>query len=152
MTLIAIDPGANGGFAVECENDKVVCIKMPKKPEDILYTLREISIRNQGMQAIVERVGTYMPGNSGPAAATFAEHVGGLKMALIATGIPTTFVAPVTWIRGIGVPSKLDKQVRKNAIKQAMQRRYPDTKVTLWNADALGILTWAKENMDKIGG
>jgi hypothetical protein len=34
-----------------------------------------------------------------------------------------------------------DKKARKNAIKQMMQTRYPNIKVTLVNADALGILT-----------
>lgn len=141
-TIIAIDPGASGGLAILTQGKAVVCLKMPSTPGDLLDTLRSLAERSPGIECVIEQVGTYMPGNSGPAAATFARHMGHLDMALLAAGIPSTLVTPAKWQRGIGIPPKLEKAARKNAIKAAMQRRHPNVKVTLWNADALGILEW----------
>lgn len=148
--LIAIDPGASGGLAVQCAGGEVVCVKMPATPRDLLDLLLALRQRHRQIRAVVENVGGYMPGNSGPAAATFARHMGHLDMALLAAQIPVELVTPAKWMRGIGIPAKLDKQARKNAIKAAMQRRYPATKVTLWNADALGILTWSRGQDDGV--
>ena len=36
-----------------------------------------------------------------------------------------------------------DKRERKRKMKELMAAQYPYIKVTDWNADALGILTWA---------
>jgi len=118
-----------------------------------------------GYSAIVELVGGYMPGNSGPAAVTFARHCGHIDAVLYCAGIPTLKpVSPQTWMKSMGTLPKAErapkgataevkaqyrklaakaKQERKNTIKERMQRLYPHLKVTLATADALGILTWA---------
>ena len=142
IPIMAIDPGASGGIAVLTPGNPVVCIKMPSTPMDILDTFRALVERNPGLKCIIERVGGGMPGNSAHNFTTLARHMGHLDMALLAVAIPTEMVMPAKWMRGIGIPAKMDKTARKNAIKAAMQRRYPAAKVTLWNADALGILTW----------
>jgi hypothetical protein len=64
----------------------------------------------------MEKVGGYQPGNSGPAAATFARHCGHLEAALYLLGVPVITVLPAKWMRVIGVPAKLEKGERKNAI------------------------------------
>lgn len=143
--VIAIDPGASGAFAFRDESGRVWTEKMPDTPRDIFDLL---DATTHGATAYMERVGGYMPGNSGPAAAKFARHCGHLDMALIASGTPYQTVAPQVWMRALGALPK-DKAARKNAIKAAMQARYPGLKVTLGNADALGILTWAAEREGK---
>ena len=94
--------------------------------------------------AVMERVGSYMPGNSGVAAATFARHCGHIEAALYCLCIPLVLnPTPQTWMKQAGTWPK-DKQERKRAIKEAMQRRHPHLAVTLKTADALALLGWAE--------
>jgi len=157
-TIIAIDQGASGAIAIRNRNGIIFCNSMSETPLDLynhLSTFRENSI------AYIEKVGGYVPGNSGPAAVKFARHCGHVEMALLACQIPHQEITPATWQKAvIGVPNypKISKEIkgasrkqilakrkqeRKNKVKMEMQRRYPGIKVTLVNADALGILTYA---------
>ena len=143
---IAIDPGAAGGIAWNDEDGTARAIPMPGGMAAQVDALRslwfEVSGNGSIAVAVIEKTGTYMPGNSGPAAATFARHCGHLEAALYTLGIPTEQVAPGVWQRALGTLPK-DKGERKRAIKEHMARRYPHLTVTLATADALAILTWA---------
>ena len=143
MTL-AIDPGASGGFAWHDEDGfsrrcgMVQAEKMPETMTDLIDRLMEL--KAEGItQAVIERTGTYVPGNSGPSAAKFARHCGHIEAALYALGFSTTQIAPSVWQRKLGALPK-DKKDRKNAIKNMMAAKYPHLKVTLATADALAIL------------
>lgn len=141
MKIITIDPGASGGIA--WTDDGVIrAVPMPEGMSAQADMIRTIRAEHPGIRGVVEKVGTYVPGNSGPAAATFARHCGHLDAILYCYGIPTEQVAPTVWMKALGVLPK-DKQERKRAIKEAMARRYPHLVVTLKTADALGMLTWA---------
>jgi len=145
MKTLAIDPGASGGFAW-ADIDGIICaVKMPATMTEQLDLLRELSVRLPELTAVMEKVGGYQPGNSGPAAATFARHCGHLEAALYLLGVPVIPVLPAKWMRSIGVPPKLEKGERKNAIKELVARRFPHLKVTLSTADALGILIYSGE-------
>ena len=139
--MIAIDPGQSGGLAWRnCDN--IACSKaMPDGMSEQIDFLRTLMLSGH-RDAIIENVGSYMPGNSGVAAATFARHVGHLEAACYCLGISVVKVSPAVWMKGIGTFSK-DKKERKKQIKELMARRYPHLTVTLKTADALGILTWA---------
>ena len=141
--LIAIDPGASGGIAW-IENGDPRCEKMPEgmtAQADLIQSIVMAEV-NRGMTAIIERVGTYMPGNSGPAAATFARHCGHLEAILYMCGVSTEQVLPNKWMKSIMGEVPKDKKDRKNKIKELMARKYLHLKVTLSTSDALGILTW----------
>lgn len=156
--MVAIDPGLNGGIAWQFDG-KVNAVKMPETLGDIHTKL--VDLATYGPKCVIEKVGDYMPGNSGPAAVKFARHCGHLEMGLYAAGISTLKVAPSTWQHWlIGKPNypKIPKEInakersrilahrkteRKNKIKDAVQRRFPELKVTLATSDALGILLWA---------
>ena len=141
--LIAIDPGASGGIAWT-ENGDPRCEKMPEgmtAQADLIQSIVMAEV-NRGMTAIIERVGTYMPGNSGPAAATFARHCGHLEAILYMCGVSTEQVLPNKWMKSIMGEVPKDKKDRKNKIKGLMARKYLHLKVTLSTSDALGILTW----------
>ena len=138
--IIAIDPGASGAIVFIDRDGGTHSKKMPDTFPEIADLLRSLRLSLQGPRAIIEKVGGYMPGNSGPAAAKFARHCGHIEMACYCAGIETTQVTPQKWMKKLGAFPK-DKKARKNAIKQMMQTRYPNIKVTLVNADALGILT-----------
>lgn len=147
--LLAIDPGASGGFAWMDGAGLVCCEPMPEGMTQQADKLRELSVDlcflshgTELTQAVMEKTGTYVPGNSGPSAATFARHCGHLDMALYLLGFPTEQVYPTVWQKFLGELPK-EKPERKRAIKELMARRYPHLQVTLRTADALGILTWA---------
>ena len=142
--LICIDPGASG--AIVTYDD--VCMDIQKMPEGmtaICQRLKELS--DKGFkQAVVERVGGYMPGNSGPAAATFARHCGWLDASMFAYGIalkanPT----PQQWMKSIGVPKMESKQDRKKWIKEWVQKRMPVVPVPLYAADAVALMLIYKD-------
>jgi hypothetical protein len=142
--IIAIDTGKNGGFAWRDREGVACAVKMPSGMTEQVDGLRALRVElGRTASAVAEKVGTYRPGNSGPAAATFARHCGHIEAALFVLGISTEQVAPGVWMRSLGALPK-DKTARKKAIKEAMQRRHPHIKVTLSTADALGILGWAE--------
>lgn len=142
MSIVAIDPGANGGMAF-FDGETVRAFKMPDTYPGILDALRELRLEVPAVRAVVEKAGQHVAGNNASASCKFARHVGHLEMALYAANIPQhTPVHPRTWQRSLGTLPK-DKSERKRRIKELMQAQYPYLDVTLWNADALGILTWA---------
>ena len=139
---IAIDPGASGGLAYRDADGIVRAEPMPDGMTAQVDRLRALQAELGPLTAIMERVGGYMPGNSGPAAAKFAAHCGGLRYALYALGIAADReVAPQTWQKWLGALPK-DKAERKRAIRDAMQRAHPHLDVTLRTADALAMLGW----------
>lgn len=140
--MIAIDPGALGGIAWVDIDGIVQAVKMPTGMTEQADFILSIKMTNYG-KAVIEKVGGYQPGNSGPASAKFARHCGNLEAILYCYGIPTEQVAPQVWQKALGSMPK-DKNKRKNAIKEMMGRLYPHLKVTLSTADALGMLTWYK--------
>ena len=140
MSRIAIDPGMNGGFAIE-DWDEVQVIKMPDTYPGILDTLHKLSMDMIRPCVVIEDVGYHVAGNNASASCKFARHVGHLEMALYAANMPAQRVRPVDWQRMFTLPK--DKSERKRKMKELMAAQYPYLKVTDWNADALGILTWA---------
>lgn len=164
--IIAIDPGASGGLAWIAADGVVCAEKMPDGMTATVDFLRHLAATLPGARATVEKVGSYVSGNSGPAAVTFAAHCGGLRWALYALGIPQDREpVPRTWQQALGVPveTALSKDMdaaarrrelaarksrRKKWVQDAMQRMYPHLSVTLSTADALGILWYAMQRRD----
>ena len=177
MDIIAIDPGVTAAIAYstwEGLNQQPSVMKMPTTARDLWDALENMRTVQQNSFCFIEQVGTYVEGNSGPSAAKFAEHCGQLRMALAGLKIPTEYVLPAKWqIVIIGKPKyeplppiikgespealtrkKLRKIIlakrkteRKNKIKARMQELYPHLRVTLVNADALGIYHYARQMM-----
>ena len=162
ISMLAVDPGASGGVAWVDHDGVVNALHMPEGMSEQVGLLR--SLASQGCAyGVMENVGFFRPGNSGPAACTFARHCGHLEAACYALGIAVTEVTPQSWMKAMGfgvtkylpdgykdLPDKDRRAARatavrlnKTAIKEAMARRYPHIKVTLKTADALAILTWA---------
>lgn len=147
MNIMAIDPGAKG--AIVCspviDGKRSYCIqKMPDTIKDLWEFIECQQEAIGGFVAVLEDVGYHVQGNNASASCKFARHVGHLEMALTAEEIPFISVRPQKWMKHFGVLPK-EKADRKRKIKDLMQRRFPCFRVTLDNADALGILTWAIE-------
>jgi hypothetical protein len=137
--FLAIDPGASGGLAWRDADGIVHAEPMPDGMTAQVDFLQSLAASLPGLTTVMEKVGTYVPGNHVGSACTFARHCGHLEAALYALGIPFTEVAPGVWMKKLGTLPK-DKAERKRAIREEMQRRFPGLSVTLTTADALGIL------------
>lgn len=148
--ILGIDPGASGGFAWLDGEGTVRAEPMPEGLSAQADRLRSLAAELPGLAAALEKTGTYVPGNGGPATATFARHCGNLEGILYVLGISTTQVAPTLWQKALGELPK-EKPERKRAIRELMARRYPNLSVTLKTSDALGILTWAMERRVSAG-
>lgn len=164
--ILTIDPGVNGGMAWRDSEGSVTACPMPSGMTarcDLIRSLSAGGIR----RAVIEKVGTGMPGNAAGAMTTFARHCGNLEAALYMAGISITEVLPSKWMKAIGhgvtkylpdgykdlpKPEQAKARARaktanKNAIKEAMARRYPLIDVTLKTADALGMMEYAREEL-----
>lgn len=142
--LFTIDPGVDGGYAIQPPFGPIEAAPMPEGMTAQIDAIRAISAQFPMLRAVMERVGFHRPGNSAVATAKFARHCGHLEAALYALGVPFIEVTPRKWMAAIGaLPA--DKQERKRAVREEMARRFPHLKVTLAVADALGILEWAKQ-------
>lgn len=137
--ILAIDPGASGGLAWRDAAGLVHAEPMPDGMTAQVDRLRQLAATLPGLTAVMEKVGTYVPGNHVGSACTFARHCGHLEAALYALGISFTEVAPGVWMKKLGTLPK-DKAERKRAIREEMQRRFPGLEVTLKTADALGVM------------
>ena len=147
MNILTIDPGASGGLALWDSYDKTIALyKMPDGMTEQVALIEELG---KGAKAYIEKVGTYVPGNSATAAVKFARHCGHLEAALYCFGIPSAQVAPGVWMKVLGrLPKK--KSERKSAIKERLQRMYPYLKLTLSTSDALGMMRWALSEEGKL--
>lgn len=145
--MISIDPGASGAIVFDDREGNIKLWPMGDTPGDIVNQLVSAKLAQPiGHPAVCvwERTGTYMPGNSGPSAATFARHCGGIEYALIALGVSQEQVLPNKWMKAVLGAVPKDKKERKNAIKKRMQELYPNLHITLKTADALAIYHYAK--------
>lgn len=95
---------------------------------------------------LLEKVGGFIRGVPAPGSAmfNFGQNYGHLEAFVMAHGFPLVHVRPQEWQKAVGVsPIKDEKKTdHKNRLKAAAQRYFPETKVTLWNCDAL-LIGWA---------
>lgn len=144
-TIIAIDPGKNGGIAVfDVVRRKIVSlVKMPDTPTDILNFL---SVYNTNSVCYLEKVGG-LPGMGGSAMFNFGKGYGHIEMALLANKIKTVTVTPQRWQKTLQLGTKGNKSTTewKNKLKAKAQQLYPEVeKITLATSDALLILEHAR--------
>ncbi len=144
-TIIAIDPGKNGGIAVfDVQRRKVVSlVKMPETPTDILNFLTSYT---ENSVCYLEKVGG-LPGMGGSAMFNFGKGYGHIEMALLANRIKTITVTPQQWQKILQLGTKGNKSTTewKNKLRAKAQQLYPQIdKITLATSDALLILEYAR--------
>lgn len=110
--FLAIDPGASGGLVWRDADGIVHAEPMPDGMTAQVNFLRSLVAGLPGLTAIMEKVGTYVPGNHVGSACTFARHCGHLEASLYALGIPFAEVASAVWTRKLETLSKEKPQVR----------------------------------------
>ena len=164
--ILAIDPGASGGFAWQDSGGKVHCIPMPQTEDDVILFIRSRSC--DGCAVTLEKVGGFISGSRGMGSSmfNFGMNFGIIKASAICFGMPLTLVTPQRWQKEITDKRKKDfnyeavltkgknkgKTVIKNNWKEHLVSRaqclFPQVQnISLKTADALLILHYAKLNI-----
>lgn len=145
--IIAIDPGNTGAIALY-DGIGIHMFPLPKEESEIVKLIRGINPDH----CIIEDVGVHMKGNSAHASVQLGSHVGYLNGLLDGMSIPKTKVRPVQWMDRI--PGNRPKgmtphqvNLRKKFIQNFCNTRYPDLNVSLYAADAAGILITCTEGL-----
>lgn len=152
-TIIAIDPGMNGGIAKDINYDmgeSIVrtfsIVSMPVTIKDIITEVYIQPPSNCDVTVYLEDVHT-MPGQGIASSGKFMRGVGNLEAIAMCLGYKLIYVRPQVWQKHFSLLTKKgeSKTAHKNRIKAFAQQRYPNIKVTLATADALAILEYAKD-------
>ncbi len=137
--FIGIDPGKSGGIAaVDARGKAFLVTPMPQTERDILDWLT-IAKHEDSPRAVLEFVRS-SPQMGVSSAFTFGAGYGGLRMALVAVGIPFDQVTPPKWQAAMQCRSRGDK----NITKRRAQELFPDVKVTHALADALLLAEYGR--------
>ena len=143
---IGIDPGASGGIAV-IHNGKIKAYKCPKSSEDmaLLFQMCIGSTSAADTRLLMERVWA-RPTNAVRAAFSYGVNYGQWLGIAATHEVQMNTVIPVEWIKYVGCPKALKKDVRKRWLKQKASDLYPSIKrVTLATADAILITHYAEK-------
>lgn len=162
--IIGIDPGTNGGIAVDLQGQNPKVAKMPKDITELrdffayyaenykpIVFLEKLSVRPDDVSADGSRANMGKLYRIQKMMANY-EH---LKTLLEVSGIPYVRVHPASWQTKLGLRVRgvhEEKAVRKKRYQEHAAKLYPGVKVTLWNADALLIMRfgrWALLNEPK---
>jgi hypothetical protein len=151
-TILAIDPGANGGIAVQEGSAKPYAFAMPDTDGDLVSELKAITDRARQEQreciAFIEQLSGFVqvavPGHT---MFKMGRNVGVALGALQAFGFRIEMITPQKWTKhfSVGTASACQSKTEwKNKLKAEAQRRFPDAKVTLKTSDALLMLEYGK--------
>ena len=143
---IGIDPGASGGIAVIYDG-KIEAYKCPKSSEDmaLLFQMCMGSTSAANVKLLMERVWA-RPTNAVRAAFSYGVNYGQWLGIAATHEVQMNTVIPVEWIKYVGCPKALKKDVRKRWLKQKASDLYPSIKrVTLATADAILITHYAEK-------
>lgn len=141
-TIIAIDPGVNGGIAIGFSDGRKPPFleKMPESVHDLAEALSDFK---EDSHAFLELVGGYIGGEGSPGSAmfTFGQSYGQIIGILAALKIPFTLVRPQKWqaALSLGNSKGMSKSAWKSKLRIKAKQLYPGMHVTLATADALLI-------------
>ncbi len=144
---VGIDPGQSGGTARIADGFRAEAYPMPATERDVWEMIQSLQETSFGRAiAIIEKVHA-MPKQGVSSTFKFGTGYGGLRMALIAAGIPFDEVTPRTWQKALGVVARKKTETItqfKNRLKAKAQQLFPSVKVTLKTADALLIAEYCR--------
>lgn len=147
-TIVAVDPGVNGGIAVFTPSEDTTELhKMPDTDWDVVNLIKDIHLAKGRVVLYLEEpplfAGKSIPGS---AIGKLMWNTGILYGAAIGMGWEVHRVKPAIWMKAHPVGTKGDRTGTqwKNVLKARASELFPDEDVTLWNADALLILDAAR--------
>jgi hypothetical protein len=150
---ISFDPGTSGAGAI-AYNDDLKYIELFNLQEightiDLLHDLADESLDGE-ITVVCENpppfAGKNIPSSAGfKLGKSFGEIVGAVR----ALKIPLYLVSPKEWQKGLSGLAKLSGQPRKRVLADHAKRFFPNTKITIRNADAALILKFFINNNPK---
>ena len=144
---IGIDPGASGGIAVIDEKGIMMAYKCPKSSDEmsLLFQMCMGSTSAANIKLLMESVWA-RPTNAVRAAFSYGVNYG-QWLGIVATHeVEMNTAIPVEWIKWVGCPKALKRDVRKRWLKEKAGELYPNVnKLTLATSDAILITHYAKE-------
>ena len=142
MSIIAIDPGASGGYAVD---DNGIRAEKWTGEADFMDEVSNLD----GLIAVVEEVPKFV-GRLVPSSSIFtlAKNYGFILGVLAAMQVPPHLVRPQVWQKGLTGVKAAKGAAKKRCLKEHAVRLFPEQKPTLATADALMILHYANHNMN----
>jgi hypothetical protein len=144
---IGIDPGISGGIAVIDTKGKMRAYKCPKSSEDmaLLFQVCIGGTPPNEIKLLMERVWA-RPTNAVRAAFSYGTNYGQWLGIAASHEITMNTVIPVEWIKWVGCPKALKKDVRKRWLKEKARELYLNVnKLTLATSDAILITHYAKK-------
>ena len=144
QTIVACDPGVNGGFAVKTP-DGILLFPMPESVPDIHELLMDIKLSDSHIW--IEKVPKFVSKLTPAAAvATLHENYGIVQGLAYSQGYALHRVEPRVWQEPLGLGGRKSCATGpewKRKLKAKAQELYPHLDVTLGNCDALLILHYA---------
>lgn len=141
MNYLGIDPGQGGGLALVGEGGSILMVeKMPQTERDLLDLLTLWSFPHQDESMATLEFVRSSPQMGVASAFKFGSGYGGLRMALVASGIPFNEVTPKKWQGVMQCRTGGDK----NVTKRRAQELFPGAKVTHAVADALLLAEYGR--------
>ena len=143
---IGIDPGAGGGVGVIDRKGVMKAYKCPKSSDDmaILFQIIMGDTPPEKIKLLMERVWA-RPTNAVRAAFSYGTNYGQWLGITASHEIKMNTVIPVEWIKWVGCPKALKRDVRKRWLKVKAGELYPNVnKLTLATSDAILITHYAK--------
>ncbi len=143
---IGIDPGAGGGIAVIDEKGKMKAYKCPKSSDEmaLLFQICMGKASADNIKLLMERVWA-RPTNAVRAAFSYGTNYGQWLGIAASHEVAMNTAIPVDWIKWVGCPKALKRDVRKRWLKEKARELYPDVnKLTLATSDAILITHYAK--------
>lgn len=141
QTIVACDPGVNGGFAVKTP-DGILLFPMPESVPDIHELLMDLKLSDSHIW--IEKVPKFVSKLTPAAAvATLHENYGIVQGLAYSQGYALHRVEPRVWQEPLGLGGRKSCATGpewKRKLKAKAQELYPHLDVTLGNADALLIL------------
>lgn len=145
---IGIDPSGiaptSSGAIVVWEKSEVKICPMSSGRKELAEFLKPYANRTD-VVCLLEKVAS-MPGQGVSSTFTFGTGYGFIQGLLFAMAIPYSDIMPKQWQVKYLPGKKMEKSVRKNALKDKAGQYFPNVKVTLKNADALLICHYAKHH------
>lgn len=167
-TIIAVDPGANGGIAWH-DGKEVHAKAMPDTRRDCINLVKEIVLKN-GMNPVVayhEKITGFIPDGGASMMFQFGASCERVACILETLDVRTIDITPQAWQKRLGLGNKgltkapkgasdeerkavkahnaAAKRDWKTKLKERAQRLFPTCTVTLRTADALLILEAAMQ-------
>ena len=143
---IGIDPGASGGIAVIDKRGSIKAYKCPSSSEDmsLLFSICVGTTAPNDVRLLMERVWA-RPTNAVRAAFSYGTNYGQWLGISACHEIKMNTAIPVKWIKWVGCPKALKRDVRKRWLKEKARELYPKVnKLTLATSDAILITHYAR--------